>query len=323
MADIAPAERVERKQATQQRSVVVAVLTYRREQLIAQLVPQLVEQLQSITNPGSVLVVDNSPEATAESAVRPWTEHQPVRYVHEPRPGIAAGRNRAIEESTDADLLVFIDDDERPREGWLRHLVGVHERERCAAVVGPVICEFERMPDAWVRAGGFFSHRRSGTGERVRLAATNNLLLDLGVLRASGLRFDERFGITGGSDTVLTRQLTRGGAEIVWCNEAEVIDIVPASRSTRRWVLQRAYRLGNSWVRSEFALEDRPLRRAAIGAGFTVRGVARLIGGAARYGGGVICGSLGERARAVRTIARGAGITVGVFGGVYAEYRRS
>ena len=37
-----------------------------------------------------------------------------VRYVVEERPGVAAVRNRALDETAERDLLIFIDDDEDP-----------------------------------------------------------------------------------------------------------------------------------------------------------------------------------------------------------------
>src|SRR3954469_16278179 len=72
------------------KSVVVAVLTYRRTDRLAGLLPQLVQQAAAVG--AAVLVVDNDPEASA----RPVAAGSPVRYVHEPRPGIAAARNRAL-----------------------------------------------------------------------------------------------------------------------------------------------------------------------------------------------------------------------------------
>src|SRR5207245_2358075 len=42
-----------------------------------------------------------------------------VRHVVEPAPGIAAVRNRAMDEAAGARLLVMIDDDERPLAAWL------------------------------------------------------------------------------------------------------------------------------------------------------------------------------------------------------------
>ena len=85
----------------------------------------------------------------------------------------------------------------------------------------------------------------------MEVAATNNLLLDLGRIRALGLEFDERFGLSGGSDTLFTRPLVARGGRMVWCDEAMVVDNVPAGRLTRDWVLRRALRSGNSASRVE------------------------------------------------------------------------
>ncbi|MDX6573696.1 MAG: succinoglycan biosynthesis protein ExoM, partial [Gaiellales bacterium] len=80
--------------------VVVAVLTYRRVDRLARLLPLLVEQADGIG--ADVLVIDNDPEGTAG----PLAAQHPVHYVHERRPGIAAARNRALAEAGDALALV-------------------------------------------------------------------------------------------------------------------------------------------------------------------------------------------------------------------------
>jgi len=295
--------------------VVVAVLTYRRPADLAAVLPELVAQVGDVG--GRVLVVDNDPEAGARAAVDSFGA--PVDYVHEPAPGIAAARNRALDEA-DADLLVFVDDDERPRPGWLVALLDTYRDSRPAAVVGPVVSEYEVPPDPWVSAGRFFDRRRLPTGTEIEVAATNNLLLDLAQVGA--LRFDVRFGLTGGSDTLFSRALHRSGSRMVWCDEAVVVDVVPASRVTREWVLRRAYRSGNSWSRTSLVLADGPA--AALGARLscTARGVVRCLGGAARWGIGVLTGSVVHRARGRRTLMRGAGLVAGAWGGVYAEYGR-
>src|SRR5829696_2372932 len=99
-------------------TTVVAVLTYRRVELLSGLLADLVAQAATITPAATVLVVDNDPEGSAADVVLGWAERG-VRYVHEPRPGISAARNRALTEAADADALVFFDDDEHPCPGWL------------------------------------------------------------------------------------------------------------------------------------------------------------------------------------------------------------
>ncbi|MEW1957306.1 glycosyltransferase family A protein [Kineococcus sp. NPDC059986] len=327
--------------------VVVAVLTYRRPDDLTDLLPRLRAQASAALLPVEVLVVDNDPAASAREIVEAAAAvpGAPLRHVHEPRPGIAAARNRALVEAdapgtpvthggpqvTPVDLLVFLDDDERPGDGWLDALLAEHGRNapsgRLAGVVGPVVSTFEGPLDPWIDAGGFFTRRRLPTGTPVEVAATNNLLLDLRVLRAAGVdpgsAFDERFGLSGGSDTLFTRSLTGAGLRLVWCDEALVTDVVPAARATREWVLRRALRSGNSWSRTSLALAGRPARRWRRRVGLTAAGVLRAgVGGA-----GVVAGTVLRRprwhARGARAAARGIGMAGGAWGWTYAEYVRS
>jgi len=248
--------------------------------------------------------------------------HPRVLYVHEPTPGIAAARNRALDHCGDQGLLIFIDDDERPDDRWLDSLLTTYQRTAAAAVVGAVVSEYDIEPDDWLKAGRFFDRRRLPTGTRVDVAATNNLLLDLTQVNAIGLRFDERFGQSGGSDTLFTRQLAASGAALVWCDEAVVIDRVPAARLTRRWVLQRAFRSGNSWTRTSLALAGGRVGRWGVRLSSVGIGGLRLAGGSAKFLAGMLSGSLGLRVRGLRTVARGGGMVAGATGYVFSEYKR-
>jgi len=309
--------------------VVIAVLTYRRPEDISLALPRLAAQAETLDGDplptATVLVIDNDPAASARAAVqdiaatlRPGL----VRYAHEPRPGIAAARNRALADAGTAALLVFIDDDEVPSERWLSQLVELQRRSGAAAVVGPVISEYEHEPEPWIQAGRFFRRRRLATGTRLTVAATNNLLLDLRQIRALGLSFDERFGLSGGSDTLFTRQLVQRGGSMLWCDEAVVVDRVPASRLTRGWVLRRALRSGNSAARVNLELAAAAGPRLAARASSLASGSLRLLGGAARLGAGLLTGSVAHQAMGLRTAARGLGMASAAFGYVYSEYRR-
>ncbi len=301
--------------------IVVAILTYRRPEDLAAVVPAVLAQVAEVEATARVLVIDNDPEgsALAQAGALPTG---PVSVVHEPEPGIAAARNRALEESPDADALVFIDDDERPEPGWLRQLLDTWRSTGAAAVAGPVISTYPHEPDPWILAGGFFERRRPPTGTAVDVAATNNLLLDLRAVRNLGLRFDPQLGTIGGSDTLFTRLLHRGGGRILWCDEARVVDVVPTTRLTRRWVLRRSLRTGNSWSRVALLLEDDALGRTRRRAELTARGMVRVLGGAARFAVGALSRSMRHRARGARTLARGMGMVGGAWGYTYAEYRR-
>jgi succinoglycan biosynthesis protein ExoM len=303
--------------------VTIAVLTYRRPRDLAELLPALVGQAGEVDEDVEILVVDNDPDAGAADLVRQLgaDADAPVRYAHEPVPGIAAARNRALDEAA-AETLIFIDDDERPTPGWLVQLLKIHARYRAVAVVGPVVSRYDSPPSRWVAAGGFFDRRRLPTGTRVSVAATNNLLLDLAWVRRKGLRFDTRFGLTGGSDDLFTRQVHGHGGHMIWCDEAVVIDVVPASRLTRDWVLRRSYRIGNA---SSRVLLDgtTPGGRTLLRLVLAGRGVVRVVVGSLRCLAGLVTGKIQHRARGMRTAARGAGMFSGSFGSVYTEYSRS
>jgi cellulose synthase/poly-beta-1,6-N-acetylglucosamine synthase-like glycosyltransferase len=301
-------------------SVIVAVLTYRRPDDLAAIVPVLIEQAASVPLEVRVLVVDNDPEGSAKEYVTALTG--PVHYVHEPTPGIAAARNRAIDEAATDDVLVFIDDDELPVPGWLEHLLQTRARTGADAVIGPVESVFSGELDPWIAAGGFFTRRRLATGTPVTVAATNNMLLDLATVRAQGLRFDPGLGLIGGEDALFTRQLSSNGGRMVWCAEAMVHDMVPAGRMTRSWVLKRAFRMGGSASRAELLVATTLRQRLTTQVRQLLLGLSRLGAGLVRLSAGTLGRSQALRAAGARNCARGLGLIAGVFGFVYAEYRR-
>lgn len=305
-------------------TVTIGVLTFRRPGDLVAVLPLLVRQAadaRALGHTAEVLVVDNDADGSAREAVRPW-EADAVRYVVEPVPGIAAARNRAIAESHGSDLLIFIDDDERPHDGWLGHLLGTWRGTGAQAVAGAVVSEVTGEPDRWARAGDFFRRRRLPTGTPIDVAATNNLLLDLSFVRRRGLRFDQGFGLSGGSDTLFTRRLVAEGGLLVWCDEAVVTDHVPAERLTRQWVLRRAFRSGNSSSRVDIVLATEPRARAMARARAVARGSVRLVGGGVRWVLGALVRADDHAARGLRTAARGAGMLAAAGGMVYREYRR-
>jgi GT2 family glycosyltransferase len=301
-------------------TITIAVLTYKRVEQLVPLLAELRDQANAFDGRADILVVDNDPDASARRAAnRALTGAG--RYVHEPEPGIAAARNRALREA-DSSLLVFIDDDEVPVAGWLMQLADEYLRSWPVAVVGPVVSTYETEPEPWIEAGRFFTRRRLASGTRVDVAATNNLLLDLDWLRARGIEFDDKFGLSGGSDTLFSRQIVAAGGEMVWCDEAVVYDVVPSSRSTRQWVLQRAYRSGNSWSRSSLALQAGVLGRTATRCTLLAQGLVRFVGGFGKSLVGSISHNMVAQAMGTRTRLRGAGMLAGAIGHVYSEYSR-
>jgi glycosyltransferase involved in cell wall biosynthesis len=268
-----------------------------------------------------VVVVDNDPAAGA-IAVVDGREDEAITYVHEPKPGISAVRNRAIEMGETDDLLVMLDDDERPHEHWLIALIQTWRQTGAALVAGRVVAHYEGHLDPWVEAGAFFVRRNMPTGTPIEVAAAGNLLLDLRQVRCSGIRFENKFGLSGGEDNLFSRQLRQRGLKLVWCAESVVTDRVPAERMTRGWVLTRALSHGNTQALIDLELASNSIKRAAVRLRHVIGGVARNGCGLAVSGYGVLVGSLRYQARGLRMIMRGLGMLIGALGFTYQEYRR-
>lgn len=311
-------------------SLTVAILTFRRpEQLRANLegVRKHTAEALDRTDP-RIVVIDNDPAGSARTTVEAiaatWAETEPVPlvYVHEPRPGIAAARNRALDESGDSRLLSFIDDDEIPESGWLTALVDVWSSTRADAVTGRVVARLPAGTDPWVASSVFFQRTSYATGTVRPAAGAGNLLLDLNTVRRFGLRFDESLGLAGGEDTLFTSQLTQKGGTIVWCQESIAVDPVIPERATRSWVRTRAFAQGN-------ATQDRRLRVATTGsrrqwarARGVAGGAARMSTGALRAAWGLGTRDPGRQQRGESQFWRGWGILRGSFGHRFEEYGR-
>ncbi|GAB3999304.1 glycosyltransferase family 2 protein [Nocardioides marmoraquaticus] len=304
--------------------VAVGLLTFHRPDRLARLIPMLADHLDSAVADGdaaagAIIVVDNDSEGSAEDAVESAGRPDLVRYVVEARRGISYGRNRALDEAVadGADVLVFIDDDETPQAGWLRELLATYGSRDVQAVAGAVVSQPDGDLDPFVEAGGFLDRaHRDGvrTGEPIPRAATNNLLLDIAFVQARQLRFDPRFGTTGGGDSLFTSQLTAAGGRMVWCAESVVVDHVPADRMTPAWILSRSYNMASALVFVELELRSSRLDRVAFRALTAARETARLTQGAALVARGRATGSLRDVARGRRALARAHGAASGLRG---------
>ncbi|QIK65375.1 glycosyltransferase family 2 protein [Nocardioides sp. HDW12B] len=303
-------------------TVTVAVATFRRPDLLARMLPMVVEQATALGPGTRVVVVDNDPEASGRSVLAAWPD-PPVRYVHEPRPGIAAARNRAIHEAADADAVVFIDDDEEPTAGWLEALVSTWQSYGCDAVAGPTVPVLVGDVSPWVRECPTFRRVTRVTGTVLAGAASGNLLIDLATLRREALEFSDAYGLTGGSDTLLSRTLSRRGGVIRWCEEAEAREAVPPDRAERGWVLRRNRRVGNVWSRVHLELADSRRELVRTWVTLMARGAVRVARGVLLTVRGRVTSDIGQRATGECHVAAGLGLLSGATGRVVTEYIRS
>lgn len=301
-------------------SVALCIPTFRRPADLARLLaalPSAIETARAEERLGDVvvIVVDNDETGSAERTVR--AAPVPVHYVVETERGVVAVRNRALDEAAGRDIAVFVDDDETPADArWLADLLRTRRAFDATVVAGPVRTVTDEPLDPWIIAGGFFARaHRAGlpTGTPITRAATNNLLLDLRFVEESGIRFDPRFGRSGGEDSLFTSQLHTAGARMVWCAEALVLDHLPVSRRTRTHAVERTRGMANAGTRVALVLAGSPVKRAAVRGRALAAGAVRWISGCLRGAAGAIARSEVLSATGARERARGRGGIAGAW----------
>lgn len=305
--------------------VAICVATFRRPEGLQHLLDGLARLKAPAATDIEVVVVDNSPEAAAQTqvAAAAAAATRPLHYLSQTRRGISHVRNMALDKASelDCDFAAFIDDDEVPAPDWIAALLAAQHRSGAAAVAGRVEPRLPPQAPGWLASGGFFATPAFEDGAELQDASTGNVLVDLRRLRALELQFDPRFALTGGEDTMLFRDLMDAGGRIVFAAQAVVYETVPPSRACLAWLLRRWYRTGNI----EAALYLRGRRKGAWRRPVNVlRGLLRVGAGSALFAVNLLVLGLGRKERVVRplyTLCRGCGILSSSFGRDYAEYR--
>ncbi len=273
------------------------------------------------SNDITVTVADNDPKHRAGATL---VANEAISYrfsleclVVEER-GIPHVRNQLLEYAVDvveAQYCVFVDDDEAPDPSWLRELLSNHYRCGSDIVGGAVEATFETEPPKWARTLELFVTPQCKDGLVELIDSTANVLISTAILsRISRPWFNPAYALTGGSDKEFFLRAKGNGATFSWAERAVVNELVPASRATRSWVLQRAYRIGNLDMR--LALSHRSPGRVIRE---LIRGAAALLAGCTAY----VANPFSEEKRlmALRRIYRQRGKLAALKGSLYEEYK--
>lgn len=296
--------------------LAVCIITYQRPEGLQALLEGIAAQQWKQHQPElTVVVVDNDPGGSA-AKVLPINYPYPLIYEVEPKRGIPAARNTSVRLAGDADFVVFVDDDETPAPDWLEQLLAARHVYDADVVEGKVVSVFEQEAPEWVIRGGFFDSLQRRTGDPIRRAATNNLLMRKSIFNR--YRFNEALALTGGSDTFLFTELEREAYTMICSEEAVVYDLIPTTRTTRQWVLQRAYRSGNTLALCTGAKANARRAKAAraiVGSGRIIQGVLLYVPALFRWE--------HERVKALQYVYMGAGNLAGLLGIKYLEYQKT
>jgi GT2 family glycosyltransferase len=297
--------------------VAICVGTFQRTELLRKLLHGLSAlRFTKVSRPQiEVIIVDNdaaqSARAACDYADFPWK----LRYLSEPRRGIAKVRNRAVSEVGDADFIAFLDDDETPSPEWLDELLCTQAQSLADVVAGRVMPVYSEEVPGWIRTGKFFDRLIEPTGRSIELCSTNNVLIRRDILNTIA-GFDEQFDLTGGEDTHFFLRIQRSGFRMVASREAAVYESVSRIRANSRWILRRGFQSGNSWALCERDLDPRP--RTAIAR--CCKAIIHIVVGLVKLIPGVVSGKA-QTVNALRQGFLGAGMLAGVVGHRFLPYR--
>jgi glycosyltransferase involved in cell wall biosynthesis len=203
-----------------------------------------------------LVAVDNSPEGSALAAFRALANDAsiPLRWAHEPRPGVAHARNVALT-LAQGDLVAWLDDDEEASPHWLAALIAVRRETGAQSVFGPV-----RGRCACESNAGFYENlysrngpERSGHSEHA-YGIGNSLQPRL--MFEGGAPFDPRANQTGGEDDALFAAWAEAGARFAWAADAWVIEHLGAERTHLKHGLKRAFAFGQGPCETAWAARD-------------------------------------------------------------------
>ena len=297
--------------------IVVCVPTCMRPQMLG-------ECLRSIANSDipsgfetRLTVIDNDKNESAREMFSSLRFPFAARYVVEPRRGLCAARNRALDETQkeNADYLAFCDDDQIVDNNWLCALVDGMNETGADAVGGYVADIFPDGKAPWWSLPAKIAPDDSAKITKAGFP-TNLLLMKARVF--SELRFDDDFNLTGAEDYDFARRAMLRGFVSAYTGKAKARAEAHRSRMTLRnhfmtqWQRQTGYVLSHR--KTDGALPT-ALR-------FLPKGMMKLIKG-------VLCAALGVflgrkmLRRSLKNIIAGTGICYGVFAaGGYQKYAK-
>ncbi|TSE14718.1 glycosyltransferase family 2 protein [Arthrobacter sp. KBS0703] len=236
---------------------VIAVCTYRRPLLLNSLLEQLLDQAQrNLDLRLQLIVVDNDEALSARPVVEEFARRSSpliTEYVSAQPQGLVVARNAALEYAKSlGSPIIFIDDDETPRDEWLSSIWAMHSAFPRDIVAGPVIPKFESDLPNWCEDGSFWMRPTFADATPLtKPTGDGNILYPIDLVNR--WRYSLRFNTSGGQDTHLLRRWMEAGGVVRWSARAEVDEIVPAGRLTFAYALDRTYfsSLAYVWVDRE------------------------------------------------------------------------
>jgi len=233
----------------------------RSEYLIRALTSFSTQVLQDPNDSVGIVVVDNNSVDDTRLVVEEFSRqcHLPIRYLFEAKIGLSYARNAAIATSQ-ADVVVFMDDDAYADAGWLRALVKVYRETDAACVGGKIELDWEAPRPDWLPDALLYYLGNLNYGDQTILLSDpklvpfgGNISFHKSILDKAG-SFDIALGRTGNimldsEEVDLCRRIRKAGGKIWYAPEARVHHSVSPQRLNKEYFLNSSYWKGRSAAR--------------------------------------------------------------------------
>jgi len=241
--------------------ISVLIATYNR----ADILQRTLKSMTGLDHDGlsvEFVVVDNNSSDHTKHVIESFKGSLPIRYVFEPRTGKNCALNRALDEAPLGKLVVFTDDDVKPRNDWLKAIVRISDRWPNYKVFGgkqyliyPKGIEVPRWAyQSGIQHWGYALHDWADSDTPYPYGpeyhpSGGNLWVRREIFE-EGRRYDESMGprpferFPMGSEAIFAVQLAREGFGIMYSPDAAVGHQIQPSQLSSRYIAKRAFRHG-------------------------------------------------------------------------------
>jgi succinoglycan biosynthesis protein ExoM len=235
----------------------VCIATYKRPQLLKNLISSLLDQKLPPNISLEIIIVDNDESKGAENVVRSFSCKDAVSlsYYIQPKKNISLTRNLGLKNAS-GDFIAIVDDDETVDKYWIFNLIETLNKYDADIVFGFVEPVFDPNAPPWAKQRELYMSHSQKTGSIAKASYTTNCLFKTTLLRKYNIEFKPEYGLSGGEDTFFFETLRKKGAKLVYCNEAVSYEIIPMNRTRLKYIFAKSFQGGNTWARNKISLEN-------------------------------------------------------------------
>jgi len=231
--------------------VVIGIPTFKRPDGLQLLLGSIAKQVADFEI--VVLVADN--EGESGSGMRTVAELNNLGFpfklkaIEVTERGISQVRNSLMIEAfknLKADFIAMVDDDEWVESDWISSFVNTQIETQADIIGGRVIPDFEIPPPLWLKDLDIYYQQDEGESRLVPFVpGTTNVMISKSIMtNYPDELFDPFYSLVGGGDYEYFTRLKNKGATFAFSKEAVSHEVFGRSRLTKKWALERAFRIG-------------------------------------------------------------------------------